>query len=353
MRMQRALDREAAQRGDDPLLRPRAQIVMQIHDEIVLEVEKGPVSDSTALLVRTAMEGALQDDTIPFPVTVKRGPNLGSMQTISLPKASPSIVASMAASPAPSSGPSSSSSSFTSPLSSSVSHSSSRSALSVSPLPSANDHHRQECQNEGSEHHSAPIVSSSPSNHASASSALFIPSLSRSSSALFSPSAPSSMSSPLLRSSQDFLSPLSLRPSTLPPTSPFSSAHPNQSWRSPLVDSPSSNQSLLKSEAYLFSPSHDNSAEEARTSKLDLFADDTLSTHQFHPDQKSPDEFGHGSQSFATTSLPSSQGYGRPLDLDAYDADDDAYDIDDEEFGGYFVGSGFKNTGFRTDGLDS
>ena len=56
-----------------------ARLCLQVHDEIVVDTEANWV-DLVAPLMRQAMEGALPEARVPFPVSLKSGRTLGQLQ---------------------------------------------------------------------------------------------------------------------------------------------------------------------------------------------------------------------------------------------------------------------------------
>ena len=63
-----------------PAGRTIARLCLQVHDEIVVEVERVWI-DVIAAEMRTAMETAMGEEArVPFPVSVKTGPTLGQLQ---------------------------------------------------------------------------------------------------------------------------------------------------------------------------------------------------------------------------------------------------------------------------------
>lgn len=60
---------------------PCARIVLQLHDEIILEVHKSIVGDICNIL-RYAMENIIDDSSVSFPVNIKQGHNLSDMQEV-------------------------------------------------------------------------------------------------------------------------------------------------------------------------------------------------------------------------------------------------------------------------------
>jgi len=65
----------------DPLLSPLVVVLLQLHDEIIVELPRRLVPQ-VAALVRRSMEHTISDAEVPFPVTIAVGRNLGDMHEI-------------------------------------------------------------------------------------------------------------------------------------------------------------------------------------------------------------------------------------------------------------------------------
>lgn len=66
---------------EDPLLRPCVWLIMQLHDEIVVELPTR-LFHVVSQLIRSVMENIIPTASIPFTINIKVGPALGSLTDI-------------------------------------------------------------------------------------------------------------------------------------------------------------------------------------------------------------------------------------------------------------------------------
>lgn len=65
----------------DPLLRSCVFLILQLHDEIIVELP-ARLSSHVQQVVRSAMESVIPDASVPFTTNIKLGVELGNMQAV-------------------------------------------------------------------------------------------------------------------------------------------------------------------------------------------------------------------------------------------------------------------------------